>query len=198
MKSINQYHETFFPENNSINTKYNILNNLPSELLTKIINILEMNSLKKLNQTSKKLNYFTDNNNAYINEKTNQLFAKQIIFEFKPFINIVEYQEGLRSYNIQQNLERDNIKRLNNAKINKAQEQCDGKLVVQLNENTEVSIDYKSFVYKNFFNGNKSLFTSEATVNNVFNDEKIEKAITVAQKHINELLKANFKKALSI
>ncbi|MBA2369943.1 MAG: hypothetical protein H0V82_13145 [Candidatus Protochlamydia sp.] len=208
MNSINHCVEKYFAENNSINTKHNILNDLHPELLTKIVNILEMNSLKNVNQASKRLNYFTDKNNEYLNEKTNQLYAKQIISEFQPFINIVPYYEGGRAFNILPNLEGDNIQRLINAKLdNKAQEQCEGKLVVQLDENTGVSIDFicserricksplKSFLFKNYFNGYKCQYTSAATVNNVFNDEKIEKAVTIAQQHINKLISANFKKA---
>ncbi|MBA2367393.1 MAG: hypothetical protein H0V82_00025 [Candidatus Protochlamydia sp.] len=48
------------------------------------------------------------------------------------------------------------------------------------------------------FNDYYCQYTDHATVNNVFNDKNIEKAINISQKQINVLLSANFEKVRNL
>jgi hypothetical protein len=191
MNSTNKYTENYFAIDNSEITVENSVNKLPSDVLKFMIDTFDLDLLKNLNQTNTILKIITNQNSKYALEKINQIFAKQITFEFQPFINIVQYHES------------------NNTDIY-AKEQCEGTISVQLDENTKVNIDFKSinrriktasiksFIFKNYFSGYNCRYTNRAVVKNIENDKNIEKAINISQKQINKLIKANFDKAIKI
>ncbi|MBA2367722.1 MAG: hypothetical protein H0V82_01705 [Candidatus Protochlamydia sp.] len=170
---------------------------LPKEILNTIFLFLNFNSLYDLYQSNSQLKTELSKNKRYIHLIKNKKFAKKIIAEFKPKINIVKFHEN---YDI---AAADSLI----AETEKAKKLCEGFLTVYFDKEIFVRIFYHSgsleIPLKNLnvqnsdiYSYYKCRFTNRIEI--FSNDKTIEKAIKIAQAEIKVLLEANTKYAQNL
>ncbi|MBA2369249.1 MAG: hypothetical protein H0V82_09535 [Candidatus Protochlamydia sp.] len=198
-------------ENKSINlaecSKIN-LNFFPEEIFNVILNQADFNSLKNLRQSSLFFKEITDNSQKYKDGKHTEEFAKKIITNFKPFINLVKFSIG--DYSKENGFMRTFKEERD---IDKALMQCAGILDIKLN-NISVNLDYEAsiidipksysstWLYPNYNPKMKCCYTSEVDIYTSFKESKsdilVEQAIDMAKKEINLHLEKKLAEAKSL